>query len=495
MRVHILRFLLVALLLASVDAARTTRKKKGAKKPSVKQKAKDSEDYYKILGVPRNANTKDIKKAFRKLSVQWHPDKNPDNKEEAEEKFKSIANAYSVLSDDEKRKVYDQFGEEGLKGGAGGAGAGGFGGIDPREIFKQFFNSEGGSFGGDVKFSFATGPDGQSGPFGGMMGGGGGMMGGGGGMMGGGFGGGEGAGGGESEGLMPPAASQLHAVTVLKSDSGLGVRLDAQNVVMSMTRGGACEHAGVRVGDVVWEVDGVSLQPGEKVSQKIDKSKRSHVLKVAYMKGEDGVAVDVSMNKPTEGGLGVKVDASNVISRIIPGGAAATANKLRVGDKVLSINGISLRQMKMSEAMAKLPPSTKQLRFNVLPNKVASAPGAQPPPQRKRRGSSGAGAGGGMMGGAGGGMMGGGGGMMGGGGGAGMMGGGMMGGGMMGGPGGGGFQMDPEMLRNMMGQQGQGGKGRKGRASQQGMMGGMGGMMGGGAQGMPDMMRGMMGGL
>merc|ERR1719353_614040 len=107
--------------------------------------AAESADYYKMLGVPRTANDRQIKKAFRKLSVKWHPDKNPDNKEEAEAKFKSIAEAYTVLSDAEKRQVYDQGGEEALKhGGGGGGNPFGAGGIDPREIFKKFFGEDGG---------------------------------------------------------------------------------------------------------------------------------------------------------------------------------------------------------------------------------------------------------------------------------------------------------------------------------------------------------------
>lgn len=110
-------------------------------------------DYYKILQVDRSANDDDLKKAYRKLAMKWHPDKNPNNKKEAEAKFKQISEAYDVLSDPQKRSVYDQFGEDGLKGQFPPPGAGGFsGGRDgggsttfrfnqrsPDDIFSEFF--------------------------------------------------------------------------------------------------------------------------------------------------------------------------------------------------------------------------------------------------------------------------------------------------------------------------------------------------------------------
>ena len=71
-------------------------------------------NYYKTLGVERNATPEQIKKAYRKLAMKWHPDRNPDNKQEAENKFKEIGEAYSILSDAQKRKIYDLQGEEGL---------------------------------------------------------------------------------------------------------------------------------------------------------------------------------------------------------------------------------------------------------------------------------------------------------------------------------------------------------------------------------------------
>lgn len=118
-----------------------------------------SEDYYKILNVSRDASEADIKKAYRKSALKWHPDKNLNNREEAEKNFKKLAEAYEVLSDTKKRQIYDQYGKEGLiNGGAGGggfsdfpadffggAGFSPFGGMfgfsfrDPNDVFREFF--------------------------------------------------------------------------------------------------------------------------------------------------------------------------------------------------------------------------------------------------------------------------------------------------------------------------------------------------------------------
>lgn len=104
-----------------------------------------AQDYYKILGVNRDANEKQIKSAYRQLSKKWHPDKNP-NDEEAHHKFIEIGEAYEVLSDPEKRAVFDKYGADGLKNGAGG-GAGDFQGgnmfHDPFDIFEQMFGGTG----------------------------------------------------------------------------------------------------------------------------------------------------------------------------------------------------------------------------------------------------------------------------------------------------------------------------------------------------------------
>ena len=85
----------------------------------------DKRDYYEVLGVSKTATDDELKKAFRKLAKQYHPDANPDNKEEAEKKFKEINEAYETLSDPQKRKMYDQFGPDGPQG-FGGGGAGGY---------------------------------------------------------------------------------------------------------------------------------------------------------------------------------------------------------------------------------------------------------------------------------------------------------------------------------------------------------------------------------
>ena len=126
-------------------------------------------DFYKILGISKGATDDEIKKAYRKMAVKWHPDKN--KSPEAEEKFKDIAMAYEVLKDKKKRDIYgeflvyfyieycsfqllDQFGESGLNGqGGGGGGPSGHqfhsANIDPHEIFNMFFGSNDFGFGGN----------------------------------------------------------------------------------------------------------------------------------------------------------------------------------------------------------------------------------------------------------------------------------------------------------------------------------------------------------
>ncbi len=97
-------------------------------------------DYYEVLGINRNASAEEVRKAYRALAKQYHPDMNTDNKEAAAEKFKEVSEAYSVLSDDQKRRQYDTFGHAAFENG----GAGGFGGFGDfmggfSDIFDTFF--------------------------------------------------------------------------------------------------------------------------------------------------------------------------------------------------------------------------------------------------------------------------------------------------------------------------------------------------------------------
>ena len=114
----------------------------------------EKRDYYEVLGVAKNANADEIKKAYRKAAIQYHPDKNPGDKE-AEEKFKEAAEAYDVLSNPDKRARYDQFGHAGMHGAAGGGAGGfeGFGGFSMEDIFSQFGDIFGGHFGGGFRSS------------------------------------------------------------------------------------------------------------------------------------------------------------------------------------------------------------------------------------------------------------------------------------------------------------------------------------------------------
>ena len=108
----------------------------------------EKRDYYEVLGVDKNATDEELKRAYRKLAKKYHPDANPDNKKEAEAKFKEVNEAYETLSDSQKRKMYDQFGPDGPQGFGGGQGGyysysgSGFDGFDMGDlgdIFSSFF--------------------------------------------------------------------------------------------------------------------------------------------------------------------------------------------------------------------------------------------------------------------------------------------------------------------------------------------------------------------
>ena len=116
--------------------------------------AETKRDYYEVLGVDRNADAATIKKAYRQLAKKYHPDMNPGDKE-AEQKFKEAAEAYSVLSDDNKRHQYDQFGHAAFEQGGGGAGGFDFNGADMGDIFGDIF---GDLFGGGSRRRANNGP-------------------------------------------------------------------------------------------------------------------------------------------------------------------------------------------------------------------------------------------------------------------------------------------------------------------------------------------------
>ncbi len=117
-------------------------------------------DYYEVLELARSASAEDIKKAYRKFAIKYHPDKNPGNVE-AEEKFKEISEAYEILSDPAKRQRYDQFGHQAFGPGGGGAGFGNFSGIDLEEALRTFMGAFGG--GGSIFDNFFGGGRGEAG--------------------------------------------------------------------------------------------------------------------------------------------------------------------------------------------------------------------------------------------------------------------------------------------------------------------------------------------
>jgi len=103
----------------------------------------EKRDYYEVLGVSRDVSPDDLKKAYRKLAVKFHPDKNPGDKT-AEDKFKEVGEAYDVLSDDQKRPAYDRYGHAAFSGGMGGPSSGGGGFHNPFDIFNEVFSGGGG---------------------------------------------------------------------------------------------------------------------------------------------------------------------------------------------------------------------------------------------------------------------------------------------------------------------------------------------------------------
>ena len=113
-------------------------------------------DYYEVLGISKNADEGEIKKAYRKLALKYHPDKNQGDAD-AEDKFKEAAEAYEVLSNSEKKAQYDRFGHAGM----GQGGFGGGGGMNMDDIFSQFGDIFGGAFGGGGSFGGSRGGGGS----------------------------------------------------------------------------------------------------------------------------------------------------------------------------------------------------------------------------------------------------------------------------------------------------------------------------------------------
>ncbi|MDF1657644.1 MAG: DnaJ domain-containing protein, partial [Verrucomicrobiales bacterium] len=116
----------------------------------------EKRDYYEVLEVTREADGTTIKKSYRKLAVQYHPDKNPDDPS-AEEKFKELGEAYEILMDDQKRAAYDRYGHRAFSQGTGASAGGGFGGGDPFDIFREVFKGGGGGGGGSIFEEFFGG--------------------------------------------------------------------------------------------------------------------------------------------------------------------------------------------------------------------------------------------------------------------------------------------------------------------------------------------------
>lgn len=292
---------------------------------------------YDVLGVERSTDAADIKKAFRKLSMQWHPDKNPDNRDDAVNKFKKISEAFNVLSDKDKRDAYDRYGKEGVQAqeqgqapGAGGMGMGGGGRMDEqtaRSLFDALFGGLGGDpfgMGGGVPpgvkvvYSFGGDPAGGRGTggldeiFGGMhMGGG---------RMGGGRSSGIGGGGGmRSGGMGGRPRPRDESYDVLPEGTPViirGLRSRPQaNGKVAFVRGFSAERQRYEVQLQDDEQALLSLTP-DKIEQVVPGVQVAGLSGRPELNGEEGTLVDFD---PASGRYRVQIESKDTVVSLKPG--------------------------------------------------------------------------------------------------------------------------------------------------------------------------------
>ncbi len=346
--------------------------------PHVARARETNDDYYHTLGLKPDADARAIKKQYHKLALKYHPDKNP--AASAERRFTKISEAYSVLSDPKKRKLYDLYGDDGVNaggappGGAAGAAAYGarashagggkssaFSDARAQGLFESIFKHANVGAGGRSTFVFSDGGGGfaDSQSFSSFADGGGQHA-------------------APTSKFSKPAADQLHLIHLPGGDQALGLTLSRANEVVALAPGGVAANSGLRIGDVVWEVDGVStaskaaatlLKGGP--SPRFGMKRAAHTLRVAFQGGHDEVAVQVKLDAAR--GLGARIDPRGVVRAIVPGGAAAQAGTLRVGDRIVALNDAPLRGQRVADAFAALPTrSRRDLRLQVIPRQIDS---------------------------------------------------------------------------------------------------------------------------
>ena len=315
-------------------------------------------NYYAKLGVKENASQREIKKAFRKLSLKFHPDKNTRNKREAEEKFQKIAEAYNVLSDETKRKEYDALRQAGINSAAGQefqSSTNAFSQEDARKVFEEFFRGFNGR--GDRQFTFMYDrPDSKtrfgknsretSKVFG--------------------FSSDQLFEGARKDASSNPTNAKMHSLRV-HSGTALGVKLSHANEVISLIQGGQAEKAGLRLGDKILKINGRPVSH-LRVSAILQRQRANHILEVVNIRRHGTLEVHLDASS----GLGLSVDKENIIQRIKPGGEASRAGTLRIGDKILSINGKRLDGWHFPDFLSRLSQRQRRLRILLMPSTSAN---------------------------------------------------------------------------------------------------------------------------